>query len=117
MPKFDLDDTSIYSPIEFVIGGKTYTVKNPSKKLIDSIADKPLHEQFAVICGLEPAFVEENINFFQLREAMKLFFKTLMEPIVAEVKAMTKEKGKEGDESKEKEQKNVSGAGTKKSQK
>ena len=88
MPKFDLDkDESIFSPLEFLIDGKTFKVVNCSKKAIDMIADKPLHEQFAILCNVDPAEIEE-INFFKLRVAMSKFFDTVMRPIIAEAESM-----------------------------
>lgn len=88
MPKFDLDkDESVFSPLEFVIDGKTFTIVNCSKKAIDAIAEKPLHEQFAILCNVDPAEVEE-INFFKLRSAMTKFFDAVMRPIIAEAESM-----------------------------
>lgn len=119
MPRFDLDDKSIYSPIEFTINKKVYTVKNTSKKAIDMIADKPLCEQFSLLCGVELKIVEEEMSFFQIRKAMIMFYDALMRPIIAEAESLTALKGKsskltkKGKEAEVEKEKNESGDGIK----
>ena len=88
MPKFDLDkDESVFSPLEFVIDGKTFKVINCSKKAIDSIADMELHEQFAVLCNADPKEIEK-LNFFKLRGAMAKFYNAVMKPVIAEAESL-----------------------------
>ena len=88
MPKFDLDkDESVYSSLEFVIDGKTFKIVNCSKKAIDSIADMELHEQFAVLCNVDPKEIEK-LNFFKLRGAMAKFYDSVMKPVIAEAESL-----------------------------
>lgn len=88
MPKFDLDkDESVYSPLEFVIDEKTFKIVNCSKKAIDSIAEMELHEQFAILCNVNPKEIEK-LNFFKLRGAMAKFYNTVMKPVIAEAETM-----------------------------
>ena len=88
MPKFDLDkDESVFSPMEFVIDGKTFKVVNCSKKAIDSIADMELHEQFAVLCNVDPKEIEK-LNIFKLRNAMAKFYDSVMKPVIAEAESL-----------------------------
>jgi hypothetical protein len=88
MPKFDLDkDESVYSTLEFVIDGKTFKIVNCSKKAIDSIADMELHEQFAVLCNVDPKEIEK-LNFFKLRGAMAKFYDSVMKPVIAEAESL-----------------------------
>ena len=123
MPRFDLDDESIYSPIEFSIEGKIFKVKNTSKKAIDEIADKPLCEQFSILCGVKLKVVEDELSFFQVRKAMIMFYDALMKPIISEAESLvnlrTKKKNlKKGEKASEVEKaKNESGDGTKESPK
>lgn len=88
MPKFDLDkDESVFSPLEFTIDGKTFTVTNCSKKAIDKIENLPLHKQFATLCNVDPKEVE-LLNFFKIRAAMTKFFDAIMKPVIAEAESL-----------------------------
>ena len=108
MPKFNLDeDKSLFSPIEFIIDGKTFTLSNLKEKSFKKVGEtKDVFVQFAILTG-EKLRKVKKLNMFKISKALELIMKEIMKQLPPELKLqiesdMVKEKGI----SKEEEEKN-----------
>lgn len=72
MPKYNLDDDSLFEPVTFTIDGKVYTVKEFTHKEFAEIGDlDSIAEQFARFTGIKVSEAEK-ISYRKLASAISL---------------------------------------------